>query len=132
MVIDSSVLIAILTEEPSSEHFLRFVQSADRCKISAATFLETGMVLKRDATGKHMTAFENLIRLLPISIVSITEEQARIALDAFERYGKGRNHPAGLNFGNCFSYALAKVAGEPLLFKGQDFIHTDISAAAGV
>jgi ribonuclease VapC len=128
MVIDSSALIAIALEEPEAERLLGFIRQASPCKISAATFLETGMVLKRDATGKHMAAFEKLIRALGLSIIPVTEEQARTALNAFDRYGKGRGHPAGLNFGDCFSYALAKVSGEPLLFKGEDFIHTDIQA----
>ena len=129
MVIDSSALIAIVTEEPESAYFLSLIHQADSIRISAATFLETGMVLKRDSTGKHRSVFENLILRLPVPIVPVSEEQARIALDAFDRYGKGRGHPAGLNFGDCFSYALAKIGDEPLLFKGRDFKYTDIQAA---
>ncbi len=129
MVIDSSALAAIILKEPEAAQFLRAIQSARARKISAASFFETGMVLKRDATGARMRAFEELLNDYQFTIVPVTEVQARIALDAFDRYGKGaRTPPAGLNFGDCFSYALAKMSGEPLLFKGQDFIHTDIPA----
>ncbi len=129
MVIDSSALATIILKEPESAQFLQAIQSASSRKIFAASFFETGMVLKRDATGARMRAFEELLSDYQFTIVPVTEEQARIALDAFDRYGKGRGHPAGLNFGDCFSYALAKMAGEPLPFKGRDFIHTDISIA---
>jgi ribonuclease VapC len=128
MVIDSSALIAIVLKEPEAVRFLQAIERATSCRISAATFFETGMVLKRDATGGRMIVFEEMLRDYQITIAPVTEEQARTALDAFDRYGKGRGHPAGLNFGDCFSYALAKAGGEPLLFKGQDFIHTDIQA----
>lgn len=130
MVIDSSALVAIVLEEPEAERFLDFIRQDDSCKISAATFFETGMVLKRERTNKHFVVFENLIRRQQLAIVSVTEVQARIALDAFDRYGKGRGHRAGLNFGDCFSYALAKISDEPLLFKGQDFLYTDLKFVA--
>ncbi len=126
MVIDSSALIAIVLDEPEAADFVRLIQAASSRKLSAAGFLETGIVLKSRASRARVELFEKLISRLHLSIMPITEDQARLALDAFDRYGKGRGHPAGLNFGDCFSYALAKVAGEPLLFKGLDFVHTDI------
>src|ERR1700679_3301993 len=128
MVIDSSALLAILMNEPEARRFVRAIRNAPSRKISAAGFLETGMVLRsRAAPAKH-ALFERLILRFHLSIVPVTEEQARTALDAFGPYGKGRGHAAGLNFGDCFSYALAKTGDEPLLFKGKDFIHTDIQA----
>ncbi len=132
MVIDSSALIAIVLGEPEARQFIRLIRNTPSRKISAAGFIETGIVLKGRTSRAKQELFEKIIRRFHLAIVPVTEEQARIALDAFERYGKGRGHPAGLNFGDCFAYSLAKAAGEPLLFKGQDFLHTDIPAAAVV
>jgi ribonuclease VapC len=129
MVIDSSALLAILLDEPEAAEFLLVIKNAAVRGISAASFLETGMVLRRDASGERQKLFEDLIVALRLSIVPVTELQARSALAAFALYGKGQGHPAGLNFGDCLAYALAKVSGEPLLFKGNDFSHTDIQAA---
>jgi ribonuclease VapC len=128
MVIDSSALLAIILAEPEAAEFLRAIKSAPERRISAASFLETGMVLLRDSSGARQKLFEELIALLHISILPVTEEQARAALEAFRTYGKGRGHQAGLNFGDCLAYALAKALNEPLLFKGNDFSLTDISA----
>lgn len=130
MVIDSSALLAILLDESEAAGFLRLVKSAPERRISAASFLETGMVLRRDPSGERQALFEELIAALRLSIVPVTEQQARTALAAFAVYGKGHGHPAGLNFGDCLAYALAKVSGEPLLFKGNDFSQTDIQAAS--
>ena len=87
------------------------------------------MVLRRDSSGQRQQLFEDLIAALRLSIVPVTEQQARTALEAFAVYGKGHSHPAGLNFGDCLAYALANVFAEPLLFKGKDFSFTDIQAA---
>ena len=126
MVIDSSALLAILLGEPETAQFLGHIKSAPVRRISAASFLETGMVLRRDSSGQRQILFEELIIALRLSIVPVTEEQARSALSAFAIYGKGHGHPAGLNFGDCLAYALAKVYGDTLLFKGNDFSKTDI------
>ena len=128
MVIDSSALLAILLDEPEAAEFLRLVKNAPVRTISAASYLETGMVLRRDYSGQRQQLFEELIVALRLIIVPVTEQQARSALAAFTVYGKGYGHPARLNFGDCLAYALAKVSGEPLLFKGNDFSHTDIQA----
>jgi ribonuclease VapC len=130
MVIDSSALLAILLDEPEAAEFLRLIKDAPVRRISAAGFLETGMVLRRDTSGERQNLFEDLIAALRLSIVPVTEQQARSALAAFAAYGKGHGHRAGLNFGDCLAYALAKVFGESLLFKGDDFSHTDIEAAS--
>jgi ribonuclease VapC len=87
------------------------------------------MVLRRDRSGQRQQLFEELIAALRLSIAAVTEQQARAALAAFGSYGKGSGHPADLNFGDCFAYALAKISGEPLLFKGADFSKTDIQPA---
>jgi len=129
MVIDSSALLAILLGEPEAATFLRAIKSAQARRVSAASFLETGMVLRRDPSGQRQQLFEELIFALRLIIEPVTEQQARIALEAFNRYGKGRGHSAALNFGDCLAYALAKVCAEPLLFKGEDFSHTDIAPA---
>ena len=129
MVIDSSALLAILLDEPEALEFLRIIKDSPARRISAASFLETGMVLRRDSSGQRQQLYEDLIVALRLSIAPVTEQQARTALAAFAVYGKGHGHPAGLNFGDCLAYALAKVFAEPLLFKGNDFSFTDIQAA---
>jgi ribonuclease VapC len=129
MVIDSSALLAIVLGEPEAADFLRIIKSSPIRRVSAASFVETGMVLRRDRSGQRQQLFEDLIVALRLSIAAVTEQQARAALAAFGSYGKGRGHPAGLNFGDCFAYALAKISGEPPLFKGTDFSRTDIQPA---
>jgi ribonuclease VapC len=108
---------------------LRIIKNAPVRRVSAASFLETGMVLRRDESGARQELFEELIVALRLSIAPVTELHARTALEAFRIYGKGRGHSAGLNFGDCLAYALAKVLSEPLLFKGNDFSQTDIESA---
>jgi len=129
MVIDSSALVAVLFDEPEALAFLSRIAAADICRLSAASFVEIGIVLRRDPTGRRQAAFDEMLRTFAIRIEPVTEEQARTAVDAFGRFGKGTGHPAGLNFGDCFSYALAEAVGEPLLFKGNDFTETDVMPA---
>jgi ribonuclease VapC len=129
MVIDSSALLAIILGEPEAAGFLLTIKTASVRRLSAASYLETGMVLRRDRTGMRQKLFEELIVTLRLTIAPVTEQQARAALEAFGIYGKGSGNRAGLNFGDCFSYALAKICGEPLLFKGNDFSKTDIQVA---
>lgn len=129
MIIDSSAVIAILFDEPEAQALLSQIAVADVCRLSSASLVEIGIVLRRDATAQRRAAFDEMRRLFSIKIEPVTEEQAYVALDAYDRFGKGTGHPAGLNYGDCFSYALAKQSGEPLLFKGNDFTHTDLEAA---
>jgi ribonuclease VapC len=128
VVIDSSAIIAILFDEPEAPAFLSQIASAEVCRISTASLVEIGIVLRRDGTARRRTALNEMLRLFFIKIEPVTEQQAYIALDAYDRFGKGTGHPAGLNYGDCFSYALAKQAGEPLLFKGDNFTRTDLEA----
>lgn len=129
MIIDSSAVIAILFDEPEAQSLLSQIAVAEVCRLSSASLVEIGIVLRRDAAAQRRAAFDEMRRLFSIKIEPVTEQQAYLALDAYDRFGKGTGHPAGLNYGDCFSYALAKQSGEPLLFKGNDFTHTDLEAA---
>jgi ribonuclease VapC len=126
MVIDASALIAIFFAEAERQPFLNAITSAGSRLISAASVLETGVVIEArqgEAAGRE---FDLFVVRANLQIVSVDAEQADLARSAWRKYGKGR-HPAALNFGDCFSYALAKVSGEPLLAKGTDFASTDIA-----
>lgn len=129
MIVDTSALVAILKEEPDADLFTRALAIADSALMSAANFVEVAMVIdgRRDAVASHQ--LDNLITYTRIGIEPVDEAQARVARQAFRDYGKGSGHPAMLNFGDCFSYALASVTGQPLLFKDDDFGHTDIRSA---
>jgi ribonuclease VapC len=128
MVLDTSALIALLNIEPESARIALAIESDPTRLISAATVVETGLVIEARyglAGGRELDA---LMLKAGLSIEAVTADQAEIARGAWRRFGNGR-HPAGLNFGDCFSYALAKVTGEALLFTGDDFNQTDITAA---
>ena len=128
MIVDSSALLAVLFREPGFEAFDTAIVDAPSCGISAAGFLEVSIVVESRGGDRASRQYDSFLRQARISIEPITEEQAHIARQAYSTYGKGR-HPAALNFGDCFSYALAKSTGEPLLFKGDDFRKTDITPA---
>jgi ribonuclease VapC len=128
MILDTSALTAIFFGEPEAALYAQLIHDADRCLISAPNFLELSIVIEGQIgpdAGRQCDAF---FRRAGIIIEPFTVEQAYLARQAFLDFGKGR-HPAGLNFGDCFSYALAKITGEPLLFKGEDFKKTDITSA---
>ncbi len=128
MILDSSALLTILFREPGFEAYDTAIVHAQRCGISAASFLEVSIVVESRGGDQAAREYDSFLRQARISIEPVTEEQAHIARQAYSIYGKGR-HPAGLNFGDCFSYALAKSSGEPLLFKGDEFRKTDIVPA---
>ncbi|HKO08132.1 MAG TPA: type II toxin-antitoxin system VapC family toxin [Alphaproteobacteria bacterium] len=125
MVIDSSAVLAILLMEPDAEHFAKAIEAGYPRLISSATFLEAAMVMERRSGGSGGLELDHLIQRAAIEIVPFDAEQADIARHAFRRYGKGRDR-AGLNLGDLFAYALAKATGQPLLYKGGDFAHTDV------
>ncbi len=128
MIVDSSAILAILLGEDDDERYLTAIDEADRSRMSVASFVETAIVADSHAGpggGRDLDAF---IRHARILIEPVTEEQAHIARQAYADFGRGK-HKAGLNFGDCFAYALARVTGEPLLFKGQDFRRTDVESA---
>ncbi|MFY8105559.1 MAG: type II toxin-antitoxin system VapC family toxin [Elstera sp.] len=125
MVIDTSAIIAILLREPEAPHLARAIEEASPRLLSAANLLEASMVIetrKGEAAGRELDLF---IYRAGIEIMAVDQEQAEIARIAWRHYGKGR-HPANLNYGDCFAYALAKATGSPLLFKGDDFSQTDV------
>ncbi len=126
MVIDSSAIIAILTGEQEATHFAQNIEADPLRLMSAASWLETAIVIESKFGLPGGKEFDRLIEVAQIHIEMVTDEQVAVARAAYRKYGKGRGHPAGLNFGDCFSYALAKVTGEPLLFKGDDFTYTDV------
>ena len=125
MVIDTSALVAILQDETERQTFNRLIEAAESCSISAGSFLETSMVIESRHGPDGVRDLDLFVSKAKIAIVPVDADQVYIARQAFRQYGKGR-HAAGLNFGDCFSYALAKTLGEPLLFKGNDFSRTNI------
>jgi ribonuclease VapC len=129
MVIDSSALVAILTSEPDADRLMQQAIAAPLCLIGTATYLETCMVMIGRSGPDARLQVDHLAQALHAELVPFTEAQSHRAVDAFLRYGKGRQRGAGLNFGDCCSYALAAETGLPLLFKGGDFARTDIVAA---
>ena len=126
MVVDSSAVIAILENEPEARRFSERIAEATPARMSVVSFVETSMVMYGRRGGTRDV--DDLLATLKIELVDLDHAQALLALDAFARYGKGQ-HPARLNLGDLFSYALAKQLGEPLLFKGGDFAVTDIPRA---
>jgi ribonuclease VapC len=125
MVVDTSALLAIFLAEPERKSFLESIFQAETRMISAATVLETGIVLEARRGESAGREFDLFVVRANLQIVPVDSEQAEIARSAWRKYGKG-HHPAGLNFGDCFAYALAKALGEPLLAKGTDFAATDV------
>ena len=128
IVADTSALMALATEEPGHIEIRRMIDIDGAILVSAATFLELSIVTMGRGTAVSQRVHE-LLAELPITVVPFDAEPAELAASAYERYGKGRGHPAQLNFGDTFAYALASVWGLPLLYKGEDFSHTDIVAA---
>jgi ribonuclease VapC len=129
MIVDTSAVLAILFNESDAETYARAISEAESRRVSAASFVEAAVVVEAQTRETGSRQFDAFFRRAGIVIEPVTEEQAHAARQAYTDFGKGR-HAAGLNFGDCFAYALAKVTGEPLLFKGEDFRKTDVKAAA--
>jgi ribonuclease VapC len=132
MIVDTSALIAIAWDEPERGRFEDAMEADPVRLVSAASVLEGAIVMMRRAgraaAPEAVARFHELLDQLGLQIEPVTAGQIRIAETAYSSFGKGL-HPAGLNFGDCFAYALAKEAGEPILFKGDDFAHTDLTRA---
>ena len=128
MVIDSPALVVIILSEPEMESFANVIAENDIVRLSAASYVEAYMVLTMRGRLPNEDAVDEFLGRYGIQIEPLTAEQARLATAAFAKYVKGR-HPAALNYGDCFTYALAKATREPLLFKGNDFSKTDIPPA---
>lgn len=129
MIVDTSAIIAILRDEPEAESFARTIERARFRRVSAANYVEAAAVIDAGRNPIASRKFDDFVREGSFTLEAVTAEQAQIAREAYRDFGKASGHPAKLNFGDCFAYALAKVMGEPLLFKGQDFSHTDVAPA---
>ena len=128
MIVDASALIAVLRDEDDAERIIGALAASRETRMSAATWLETAIVVDANADPVLSGRFDDLIAATGIALEPVTADQVRVARQAYRDFGKGK-HPAGLNFGDCFSYALARLTGEPLLFKGEDFALTDVASA---
>jgi ribonuclease VapC len=129
VIVDTSALMAIMLGEPDASTHLRAILAAPAARLSAASYLETGIVADSSRNPADGRRLDSLLRESRITIEPVTAAQALIARQAYRDFGKGSGHPAALNFGDCFSYALAKDTGEPLLYSGNDFGHTDVRSA---
>ena len=130
MIIDSSALVAILRAEAEHTRFIDVIARAGGARLSAASYLETAIVIDRARDPVVSRALDSFLSASGIEVAAVTPAQARIAREAYRDFGKGSGHPAQLNFGDCLSYALAKETDKPILFKGDDFSHTDLISAA--
>jgi ribonuclease VapC len=130
MVVDSSALLAVLLDEPEGPRFIGLLADAEDPLISAATLVEASIVMQAKTGEPGVDDLDELLAAAAVRCVAVDRAQAHIAREAYTRFGKGRS-PAGLNFGDCFSYALAQETGRPLLFKGDDFALTDVTPVAG-
>lgn len=128
MIVDTSAILAVLLGEREADDFTEGIVKSEVCLMSAVSFVEASIIAEFNGGDGGVRQLDAFLRTAGISIEPVSEEHALAARQAYSDYGRGR-HPAGLNFGDCFSYALAKVSREPLLFKGSDFRKTDISAA---
>ena len=128
MIVDTSAIAAVIFDEADAEYFENEISDATVCRMSAANYFEAAMVIEGRMGEEGARELDNYLETAEIEFVDVTLEQAHAARLAWRRYGKG-NHPAGLNFGDCFAYALAEIVGEPLLYKGDDFALTDVESA---
>ncbi len=126
MIIDTSAILAILNNEPEAATLAEAIEQALDRRISAVNYVEAAAVIDKERDPIASRRFDELLREADVVIEAVSENQARIARAAYRDFGKGSGHPARLNFGDCFAYALAKAKGEPLLFKGNDFGRTDV------
>ncbi len=127
MILDSSALMAIVNQEPDSDRLLRTAAGV-RCRMSVATWLEVTIVADARSTA-HGARLDEILAALEVEVVPVTVRQGEVARVAYRRFGRGSESMARLNFGDCFAYALSVTAGEPLLFTGDDFTHTDVARA---
>jgi ribonuclease VapC len=129
VIVDSSALVAILRREEDSDRFARALAASARSRLSAATYVEVGIVIDGLGDPVLSRSLDTLLRTAAVEIVDLTVRQAEIARQAHRDFGRGSGHPAKLNYGDCFAYALAKDTDEALLYKGDDFVHTDVRSA---
>jgi len=129
MILDTSAIVAILRDEAEAPLFAKAIERAVHRRISAVNYVEAAALIDASRDPIASRRFDDLLQEGEVNVESVTEAQARIARQAYHDFGKGSGHAARLNFGDCFAYALAKVKREPMLFKGDDFSHTDVTPA---
>ncbi len=129
IVVDSSAIVAVTNAEPEAERITRLIVNTGDVSISAATFVETAIVIRGQHGSQGVRRLHEMMEDMALRTHPFDVRQADLAIDAYRRFGRGSGSPARLNFGDCFSYALARSLGAPLLFKGDDFVHTDIEPA---
>lgn len=129
MIVDTSAIVALILDEPEALAVRDALRSVGRASMSAATYVELGAVLVRRAGDASTRRIDALLRELGVELVPLTVEHAALARAGYAEYGRGSGHPAGLDLGDCFGYALAAATGEPLLFVGDDLSHTDVVPA---
>jgi ribonuclease VapC len=129
MIVDTSAIIAILRDEPEALPFAAAIGESRICRVSAVNFVEASIVFDVSRDPILSRKFDDFFLIGSVAVEPVTIEQARVAREAYRDFGKGGGHPAKLNFGDCFAYALAKVKSEPILFKGEDFRKTDLTPA---
>jgi ribonuclease VapC len=129
VIVDTSAIVAILRDEPDGIFFADAIEGARIRRVSAVNFVESSVVIDASRDPVASRRFDDFLRIASITVEPVTIEQARVAREAYRDFGKASGHPAKLNFGDCFAYALAKVKSEPILFKGEDFKQTDLISA---
>jgi len=129
MILDTSAVIAILRDEPEASTYAEAIEKATQRRISAVSYVEAAAVIDASRDPVASRRFDELLEESEVIIEAVNESQARIARQAYRDFGKGSGHPASLNFGDCFAYALAEARREPMLFKGDNFSHTDVTPA---
>ena len=130
MIVDSSAIVAIVREEAEAAGLAALIAKQPRAEMSAGNYLETSIVIDSDRDPALSAGLDALLDRLGVTVAPVTESQARLARQAHRDFGKGSGHPAKLNFGDCFAYALATERGEPLLYKGEDFAHAGVARVA--
>ena len=130
MIVDTSAIMAIILGEPEADRLLRAMGDATVVEMSAATYVECGIVIDRRSPPATRRRFDQLLDALEVQVVALTPEEAVVAREAHRDFGRGSGSPAGLNLGDCFAYALATDRRDALLFKGDDFAATDVAVAA--
>ena len=129
MIVDTSAIVAILRREPDANLYVDALARADESFMSAGTYLEAGIVVDSNGDPVLSGRFDDLMAVSHVRVEPVTEQHAALARQAYRSFGRGSGHPAGLNFGDCFAYALSRARGEPLLYKGDDFARTDVEPA---
>lgn len=128
MIVDTSAIIAILRGEPDADRYVEALGRATEPLVSAGTYVETAIVVDANRDPVLSGRLDDLLSVARVKVEPVTKRHAEIARQAYRDFGKGTGHPAGLNLGDCFAYALARATGEPLLFKGEDFTRTDVTS----